>query len=330
MEKSDVASLIEALCDAGADGQAEASTAMLALRREAAKALLDSALLDRAGADDAAVVDPDRVAATLAALLSGADAEAALRALADRAMRLNAESAFAFVDAIEQSAEPAPSHLVEDLICAAVPATSRGTAAPSLRLRIADRFWPAQRWRLVGACVAVLIASAASVSLYWEAPERPAIPHAPVATSKITTSAPAIAADAPAAPSPALATTEPCELPPQIGIQAGASAPDESRPPAHAVESGHHGTGDCSTALGNRLSDTAIQQELERADQARQAAAAQAAAAAATAEGARRHPGPTHADRSDGMFDAERHRPAAARAAPAAKPAAPAAVSPLH
>lgn len=316
MEKNEIATLIEALCEAPLGGQAEASAELQVLRRKAATALFEAA-----GTEVEAAADADRLAADLAALLSGSDVEAARRTLADQLTRLEAESARAFLDAIEQSAEVAPPHLVEELVSAEAAVTPRGGAmAPSLWSRIADGLWPAQRWRVVAACVAVLFASAAVLSLRWGDTDQAANPPASVAATGGADSAPAVAAGARAAPPPALAETQPCEPSPQIG----APAIDESRSRARAEKTNSDGGGGCNTEPGNRLADTAVKEALERAELARQAAAARAAADAAKVGTMQTDRGPMQADRLDQMFGAAAGRPAAAaRSAPTAPPAAP-------
>lgn len=130
----------------------------------------------------------------------------------DAAIRLDAESALAFLDAVEQSAQVAPPHLVEELVPAAVVAKPR-SGTSRLWLRLADGFRPAQRWRIVGACVVVLVASAAALLPYWEEPNQLANPPASVAN---TDSANNASSTMPAA-RPALAARQPCEPSPQAG-----------------------------------------------------------------------------------------------------------------
>jgi hypothetical protein len=123
VEKNDITNLIETLCEVTPDGTAEASTGLQALRREAARALFDISAADE---------NDDRLTAILAALLSGSDTEAARQALVNRAtgssaVRLEAESALAFVEAVEKSTQVAPAHLVEEL---ARPSRRRSAVLP--------------------------------------------------------------------------------------------------------------------------------------------------------------------------------------------------------
>jgi hypothetical protein len=74
----------------------------------------------RPEADD---MDADRLTAALTAVLSCVDAEIARRSVEDAmlrsaAVRLDVQSAFAFVDAIEQSPQSAPAHLVDEMLAA--------------------------------------------------------------------------------------------------------------------------------------------------------------------------------------------------------------------
>lgn len=313
VETRELASLIEALCEVPLDGQAEVSAELQALRREAAKALLGAT-----GADTGTEQSADQLTAALAALLSGSDAEAARQALADPATRLDAESALAFFDAVERSAEVAPSHLVEELVSAK--ASLGGATAPNLWLRMAESFWPARHWRVVGACAVMLVASAGALTIYWEES------NPSVAKSHLPDSTPAVAAGgAPAAlspasaPPPALAETQACE--PSSKIKA--SAAEEGRSPAPAQTANTDSLA-CNSVPGSQLADTAVKEALEKAEGARQAATERAATDAAGKVGAAKTSRePIQADR---MFGAPADRPAAAaRSAPSALPARPAA-----
>ncbi|MBI5260967.1 MAG: hypothetical protein HY852_04010 [Bradyrhizobium sp.] len=329
MEKRELASLIEALCEAPLDGRAESSAELLALRREAAKALVEAT-----GTDAAAEMSADRLIAALAALLSGSDSEAARLALADRATRLDAESALAFVDAVELSAQAAPAHLVEELVAAEARAPRGGATARSVWSGVAEGFRPAQRWRVVGACAVMLVASAAALSLYWEETGQLANPPASVAKRANPESGPAVAAGAPAARSPVLApsavlTPPPAVSPPILAesqpcepsSRISASAAKESRSLARAQKTPIDSDDACNSAPGNRLVDTALKEALEKAERAR--AAADAAAKIGTMKTDRES---VQADRLDRMPGVAAERPAAAAgSAPAALPAKPSA-----
>ena len=110
MEQNDIAALLESLCEHPlTDGRVEPSPELAALCREAAKAFSRAGA---AGSDGGDIADAGPLTAALAALLSSADAQAARR-LADAmlrsaAARLDAQSALAFVAAIEQSPQSPP------------------------------------------------------------------------------------------------------------------------------------------------------------------------------------------------------------------------------
>ena len=161
-----IATLIEALCDRPlAAGGLELS----ASPRHSAAA---NAIGQPANASPNAVPDPesdvDRVATVLASILSGmhvatargAFDEAALRAAA---VRLDAQSALAFLERMERSPETAPVHLVEQILAAVAPQqptssreASRGILRDAGRLMVhvalANRgrgYRAASRWRTV-------------------------------------------------------------------------------------------------------------------------------------------------------------------------------------
>ncbi len=260
-------------------------------------------------------------------------AEATLRSAA---ARLDTESAFAFVDAIEQSPQTAPSHLVEEILAADRPAGTglapRGGAGISaLWLRIAGDSWPVRPWRMAAACAVVLVAGAASWSVFWLQTDTTAGGSA-VPMAK-TTSEPRSVADAPAPPRPAIATTQPCEPRSQASEPVNA----ETSAPAGMPKANSSASTDCASTPGHQFADRPAEEKeaiaaRQQAEAARQAASARAASDAASKVGAAqagREPGqgPIQADRSGPMFGS---RPAATlsapAAAPAARPAAPAAM----
>jgi hypothetical protein len=160
MDKKDIAALLDALCDRPLAAEAELSPALQALCSVAAEAL--------SGPGDGApgpTADPDVAAAVVAAIHSGTESEAertAFLAAAARsaAFRLDMQSALAFVESIEQAAEPAPAHLVATL----------GTASARPAMRWRDRAWrllaTPQRWRMASALTVVLAAGALASGLY--------------------------------------------------------------------------------------------------------------------------------------------------------------------
>lgn len=315
VENHEIAALIDALCEAPLESGTQVSTELLALRREAARALFEAS-----GPGKQAIADADRLTAALAALLPDSDAELARQALADQAVRLDAESALAFLDAVERSAESAPSHLVDEFVAAEAASAARGRSpAPSPWSRMAESLWPARRWQVVTACLAILVASAASLSVHWGKPDQAAAPPPTVANTNNVSSAPPVIADAPAPMRPAIATTQPCAP----SRQAGAAATSESRPTVSAKKADAGGDGDCGSEPGDQLADTAIKEALEKAEQARQAAAAQAAAADAARLGASKsNRDMRQADPLSRIGTSASRPAAAARAAPAAAPPA--------
>ena len=155
MEKTEIAALLEALCERPlADGQAEGTAELQAFCREAAEALSQAGdVMAGAGADSGA--EADRLTAALASLLSGSDADSDRRTLAEAvlrsaAVRLDAQSALAFVDAIARAPLAAPAHLVDDMLAADraadVAAAPRPDAGMSgLWSLIAGGSWSARR-----------------------------------------------------------------------------------------------------------------------------------------------------------------------------------------
>ena len=332
MEKSEIIALIEALCERPLEGgQAGTPAELHAFCREAATALLQVG--DPPTRPDLdTIADADRLTAALAALLSGSDAEALRRTveeamLRSAAARLDAEAAFAFVDAIENSQQTAPAHLVEEML-AAHRAAGTGSAPPrqaaamsTVWSLIAGGSWSARRWRMAAACAVLLVAGVASWSAYW-LQTNPTAGGSSVPMAK-TTSEQRSVADAPAAPRPALATAQPCE--PRSQAVETASA---DRAPAAASKADSSAVVDCSPTPGHQFADRPADQNeaiaaRQQAEAARQAVSTRAATDAASKVGAAqagREPGqgPVHADRSGPMFGS---RPAATLSAPAAAPA---------
>jgi hypothetical protein len=332
LEKSEVIALIEALCERPLkDGPAGSPAELQAFCREAAKALSQAGdAPTRPGLNT--IADADRLTAALATLLSGSDAEAAHRTVAEAmlrsaAARLDAEAALAFVDAIEQSPQTAPAHLIEEML-AADRAAGAGSAPPlkaaamsTVWSLIAGGSWPARRWRMAAACAVLLVAGVASWSVYW--PQTSSTAGGSAVPMAKTTSEQRSVADAPAAPRPALAATQPCE--PQS--LAGEAANPESAP--HVAPKANSSAGvDCTPTPGHQFADRPADGNeaiaaRQQAEAARQAASARAAADAASKVGAAQAGRePVQADRSGPMFGTgDLNRPAATPSAPAAVPA---------
>src|SRR5215813_12824734 len=142
-----------------------------------------------AGAGSDASEDAERLTAALAALWSSTDRETARRTvetalMASAAARLDAEAARAFLDAIEQSLQTAPAHLVDE-----VASGGRAAAAGMAQRRLASRWsmiffrkpvstfrdharvhaigsWSVRRWGLAATCGVLLVAGVSSWSIY--------------------------------------------------------------------------------------------------------------------------------------------------------------------
>jgi hypothetical protein len=333
LEKSEIIALIDALCERPLeDGQADPPAELQAFCREAAKALSQAGNAStRRGPD--ALADADRYTAALAALLSGSDAEPARRTVAEAtlrsaAARLDAGSALAFVDAIEQSPQTAPSHLVEEMLeadraAATGLAPRQGAGISALWRWIAGGAWSARAWRMAAACTVLMVAGVASWSVYRLETES-AVRGSGAPTAEKATVRRSLA-DAPAPPRPAIAATEPCGP----GHQASEAVNTETGAPASAPKANASAATHCSPTPDHQFADRPNEENQaidarQQAEAARQAASARAGAAAASKVGAAqagRAPGQgsVQADHSGPMFGS---RPAATMSAPAAVPAA--------
>src|SRR5436190_1822479 len=214
-QKDDIAALLESLCEHPLL-DVEASPELEAFRREAGKTLWQAGAGGPEGGD---IPDVDTLRAALAALLSGTGGEAARRTVADAVLRsaparLEAQSALAFVSAIEQSPRSAPARLVNEIL-----ARDIGGAAPSAAPReregianiwslIAGRSWPARRWRVAAVCAVLLMMSVVPLYRMQMNPAIEGGPPSPTVKTSINPSA-AIDVAAPSKPIPAIA--QPCE-----------------------------------------------------------------------------------------------------------------------
>src|SRR3954452_24572960 len=158
-QKDDIAALLESLCEHPLV-EVEASPELEAFRREAGKALWQAGAARPEGGD---IRDADTLRAALATLLSGTGGEAARRTVADALLRsaparLDAQSALAFVGAIEHSPQSAPVRLVNEILArdaagAAPPAAPRAREGiANVWSLIAGRSWAARRWRVAAVC----------------------------------------------------------------------------------------------------------------------------------------------------------------------------------
>jgi hypothetical protein len=334
LEKHEIIALIDLLCERPlADRQAEPAAELQAFCREAAMAL-SQANDASTGREPDTVADVDRYTAALATLLSGSDVETARRTVAEAtlrsaALRLDAESALAFVDAIEQSPRTAPADLVEEMLAAdradgTGSVRREGAGASALWSLIAGGSWSARRWRMAAACTVLLVAGVASWSAYWQQ-ANPTAGDSVLPVAK-KTSEPRSVAAAPAPPSPAVAATQatqPCEPHSQANETGNAA----TSAPAEAPKAGSSAGVDCSSAPGHQFADQPENEAMaarRQAEAARQAASARAAAEAASkVDAAKAGHEPVQADRSGPRFGTgDLNRPAATLSAPAAAPAA--------
>ena len=201
MDRNEIAALLEALCERplADDGRAD-SAELRALCREALKAL-SQANDAFAGTGVATPVDTDRLTAALAALASGADDDAARQTVAAAALRspaarLDAQSALAFLDAVERAPQAAPAELIDEILAAdGVARRAPRTPGAALWSRITGASWSARRWRMAAACTVLLAAGAATWSAYR--PQSNAIDEGSTRPQMMLRREPAIA-DAPA------------------------------------------------------------------------------------------------------------------------------------
>jgi hypothetical protein len=156
LDKNDLAALLDALWEHPLDnGEAESSAELRALQCALAQTLTKNGQASTPMPDT--TEERDRMTAALASILSGQGDEAARRVFAEAALRcaavrLDAPSALAFVDAIERSPQAAPPHLVEQIIADDSVATARAAARredPGRRSfwsLITAGSWSARRW----------------------------------------------------------------------------------------------------------------------------------------------------------------------------------------
>ncbi len=291
MDKKKIADFLDSLCERPfADPQVDAAVEWQALSSHAALSSPVDATPDPA-LDPAA--DAERANAALAAILSGVETDAERRAFAaaasqSPAVRADAQSALAFLDAIEAASEAAPAHLVEEFSGAADgSAAGAGTARPAtMPARLAAWFSGARRWRAAGACLVLLTAGGVSLSQFRGTADAPAEPAAAPEASR--SFAPATLPQAtlpqvtlPVAPKSALSTIDPC--PRQVAATEaarGAGRQDEVAKSRSPVAS------ECATDEDRRIADRMREEaealaEIARAqDEARHAAAEEAAKAA--------------------------------------------------
>lgn len=344
MEDQDITTLLQSLCEHPlADAQTEPPGELLALCRKAATVLLQDShgKLDRA-ADS--IADTDRVTGALAEILSRDNAEQArhiieVAAARSAAVRLDVQSALTFVNAVEQSTQSAPAHLVNEVLAADHTGSSRSTApfasvrTTTIWSHIAGSSWSVRRWR-IAACAVLFVAGMASWSV-WQRPDPAAEGSMALPAAKTTNEPPAIAVS-PAPPTPKLAAPQPCK-PLNTTYEASKAPPSQPTGVPKAEPSAEL---DCTSPPGHQFADRPTE-EIEaiaaraRLEAARQAAAERAAAEAAGKIGAAQAGGERGSIAADRVSPLNgmpaRDVPAAASSVPSAPPSygiAPPAVAP--
>jgi hypothetical protein len=215
LDKNEIAALLEALCERPFEGDRDGRPpAPQAIASRAGRALShadEEQSGSMAGEAEAGQAEsPGGETAALASILSGTATNAQCHAFQEAAMtsgavRLDAQSALAFVDGIEQAPLKAPAHLVEQVLASAA------GAPPRPRPGIWSRLWGAPRGQVAAACAVMLVAGGLSWSLLLRPADLPADHSAvPVATNPdegppVSDIAPKRAPEPAFAPAPALA-----------------------------------------------------------------------------------------------------------------------------
>jgi hypothetical protein len=169
LDKKEIAELLESLCErpfAGREGPPPAGAAA----GHVAQALSNPQVLSNPNVEQPEVQSSGPPATALAAILSGTATEAqcgALRAAAvtSGAARLDAQSALAFVDDIEQAPLAAPAHLVEQAVALSGAKRSRPGIWSGLWSNLAGSVIGRPAGRVVAACAVMLMAGGVAWSL---------------------------------------------------------------------------------------------------------------------------------------------------------------------
>jgi hypothetical protein len=287
VERKDVAALLQSLCEHPlADGQAQSSPELEALRRAAAQAFREDNAARGEGSD---AIEATRLRAALAALMSGTAGEGERRIVADAvlqspAARLDVQSAQAFVGAIEHSLKSVPPLLLDEILAregarSSVSAAARNVAeSANIWSLIVGRSWPAQGWRVAAVCTVLLMVSVAPV---YRMQTNPAVEGSSPSPMVETSSKPSAVVDVPAQPQSTLAPSQPCAPrgAPGEAIKAQNIAPADTPTPAISTAAP-----DCAPTPGRTFAEDPA--KVIEADAARQRAeaAGQAAAASETAK----------------------------------------------
>jgi hypothetical protein len=204
LDKKEIAELLESLCERPFTGGPPPVNA--------AAGRITQALSNRDAEPPEA---PNR--GQLAAILSGTASEAQCGAFREAAVssgaaRLEAQSALAFVDAIEQAPLAAPAHLVEQAVAFTGATRARPGFWSGLRSSLADNFIGRPGGRVVAACAVMLMAGGVAWSLLGPADVGPREVQPVSAVGPPPAGGPAMApAAAPARVEPAPAEPTPAE-----------------------------------------------------------------------------------------------------------------------
>ena len=162
MDKNEIAALLESLCDRpfAADPHGPPVT------EAGAGASAPAPSSESPGPAAIQAEDPGRAAADLASILSGTATPAQCQAFQEAAMRsiavrLEAQSALAFLNRIDAAPLAAPAHLVAQTLA------SGGGAPPSSRAGIWSRLMRRPGRQVAAACAVMLMAGGVSWSLLW-------------------------------------------------------------------------------------------------------------------------------------------------------------------
>jgi hypothetical protein len=246
LDKNEIAALLESLCERPFEGDQEGGPLAIEAAAGRVAQALSGADAERSGSMGQAgsgqiesqkvgsqeAENPGQLTAELAPILSGTADEAQGRAfheaaITSGAVRLEAQSALAFIDGIEQAPLVAPAHLVDQVL-----ASAGGGARSRPRPGIWSGFG---RRQAAAACVVMLMAAGLSWSLLRPPADlAPAGSAVPVVTTPKEAQpvsaigpAPAPAPAAPAAPAPAASAS---------AMEPAAPAPAPTVPAPAAVQ----------------------------------------------------------------------------------------------
>jgi len=162
LDKNEIAALLESLCDRPFAADPKGPPVTDAGAGESAPAPSP----ETAGAAAIQADDPGRAAADLASILSGTATPAQCQAFQEAAMRssavrLEAQSALAFLNGVDAAPLAAPAHLLAQTLASAGAAPSK--ARPGIWSRLMRR--PGSQ--VAAACAVMLMAGGVSWSLLW-------------------------------------------------------------------------------------------------------------------------------------------------------------------